>query len=143
VSSDTSFVSKQAKRVSALSETTPKQPKQTETNRNKPKNYFLIWLPHTLKNNRNRSSFGLFRFKPKKINCFEDTLIESFFWGFFRFVSKKFCLFCLFRYWSETPKQTGKKCSGFAKQTEKQPKQIELRFVSVRTEKNLIVLRTP
>ncbi len=28
------------------------------------------------------------------------------FLGFFRFVSKKFCLFRLFRYLSETPKQT-------------------------------------
>ncbi len=55
------------------------------------------------------------------------------FFGLFRFVSRKFCLFRLFRYRSETPKQTEKNVFGFAKQTEKQPKQIEFRFVSVRT----------
>ncbi len=64
--------------------------------------------------------------------------------GLFRFVLTKFCLFRLFRYLSETPKQTEKMFFDFAKQTEKQPKQIEFRFVSVRTEKkNLIVSRTP
>ncbi len=66
-----------------------------------------------------------FRFdQRKKNNGFEDPLIENVFWRFFRFVSTKFCLFRLFRYRSETPKQT-----------EKQPKQIEFRFVSVLTEK--------
>jgi hypothetical protein len=35
------------------------------------------------------------------------------------------------------PKQTEKMFFGFAKQTEKQPKQIEFRFVSVRTEKKI------
>ncbi len=34
-----------------------------------------------------------------------------------------------------------KKFFGFAKQTEKQPKQIEFRFVSVRTEKNIWLFR--
>jgi hypothetical protein len=57
------------------------------------------------------------------------------FLGFFRFVSKKFRLFRLFRYLSETPKQTGKIFLGFAKQTEKQPKQIEFRFVSFEPKK--------
>ncbi len=28
-------------------------------------------------NNRNRLSFGLFRLKPKKFDCFEDTLAEK------------------------------------------------------------------
>ncbi len=32
---------------------------------------------------------------------------------------------------------------GFAKQTKKQLKQIDFRFISVRNEKNLIVSRTP
>jgi hypothetical protein len=41
------------------------------------------------------------------------------------------------------PKQTKEKFFGFAKQTEKQPKQIEFQFVSVRTEKKTIVSRTP
>jgi hypothetical protein len=46
------------------------------------------------KNNRNRLSFGLFRFKPrKKTNCFEDPLIENVYWKFFRFVSVCFGLF--------------------------------------------------
>ncbi len=48
-----------------------------------------------------------FRFEPrKKSNCFEDPLMENVCWRFFRFVSTKFCLFRLFRYRSETPKQT-------------------------------------
>jgi hypothetical protein len=74
-----------------------------------------------------------FRFEPRnKINGFDDPLIENIFWRFFWFVSMKFCLFRLFRYRSETPKQTEtnrnkpkKMFFGFAKQIEKQPKQIE------------------
>ncbi len=50
-------------------------------------------------------------------------------------------LYRLFRYWSETPKQTKKKFFGFAKQTEKQSKQIDFRFVSVRTEKKIWLFR--
>ncbi len=47
-------------------------------------------------------------------------------------------MFRLFRYRSEKSKQTEKICSGFAKKhTEKQPKQIEFQFVSVRTEKKI------
>jgi hypothetical protein len=46
-------------------------PKQTETNR---KNQSLV-SQNKPKNNRNRLSFGLFRFEPKKkFVCFEDTL---------------------------------------------------------------------
>ncbi len=52
----------------------------------------------------------------------------------FRFVSKQFCLFRLFRYRFETPKQTEKHFFGFTKQTETNAKQILFRFVSVRTE---------
>jgi hypothetical protein len=61
------------------------------------------------------------------------------FFGFFDFFSllrKGFCLFRLHRYRSETPnnvKQTEKCFFGSAKQTEKQPKQIEFRLVSVLT----------
>ncbi len=53
------------------------------------------------------------RTERKKKNCFEDPLIENVFWRFFRFVSRKFCLFRLFHYRSKTPKQTEtnqKKC---------------------------------
>jgi hypothetical protein len=51
---------------------------------NKPKNKFLVSLKSKLKNNRNRLSFGLFRFEPrKKINGSEDPLIENVFWRFF------------------------------------------------------------
>ncbi len=78
--------------------------------RNKPKKNFWVSQKSKPKNNRNRLSFGLFRFEPrKKIYGFEDPLIENVFWrffGLFRFVSRKFCLFRLFRYRSETPKQT-------------------------------------
>jgi hypothetical protein len=49
--------------------------RNTETNRNKPKNFFLV-SRNKPKNNRNRLSFGLFRFEPKKIFYrFEDILI--------------------------------------------------------------------
>ncbi len=45
--------------------------RNTEINR---KNVFLV-LRNKPKNNRNRLSFGLFRFEPKKkFDCFEDTL---------------------------------------------------------------------
>jgi hypothetical protein len=44
-------------------------------------------------------------------------------------------LFRLYRNGSETPK---KFVIGFAKQTENEPKQIEFRFVSVRTEKKIV-----
>ncbi len=70
---------------------------------------FLVSRKSKPKNNRNRWSFGFFGSnREKKINGFEDPLIENIFWRFFRFVSRKFCLFRLFRYWSETPKQTEK-----------------------------------
>jgi hypothetical protein len=59
-------------------------------------------------------------------------------------VSKQFCLFQLFRYKFETPKQTELFVFGFTKQTETQMKQILLRFVSVRTYIFLLfVSRTP
>ncbi len=63
--------------------------------------------------------------------------ILAFFKRLFRFVSKQFCLFRLFRYRFESPKQTEKKkffVFGLTKQTETQPKQILFRSVSVRTE---------
>jgi hypothetical protein len=57
-------------------------------------------------------------------------------------------LFRLFRYWSETSKQTEtnreQKFVGFAKKpTEKQPKQIEFRFVSVLIKKKNSWFRGP
>jgi hypothetical protein len=71
--------------------------KQTE------KIFFLVSWKSKPKINRNSLSFGLLRFEPrKKINGFEDPLIEYVVWRFFQFVS----LFRLFRYRSETPKQT-------------------------------------
>ncbi len=69
--------------------------KQTETNWKK---IFLVSRKSKPKNKRNRLSFGLFWFEPrKKINSFEDSLIEYVFWRFYRFVLTKFCLFRLFR----------------------------------------------
>jgi hypothetical protein len=82
-------------------------------------------------------------------NFFQWSLERSFFcflciFSGFRFVSKPICLFPLFPNGSETPKQTEKIVIGFAKQTENEPKQIDFRFVSVRTEKYfLFVSRTP
>jgi hypothetical protein len=124
-----------------------------KTNRNSSKfvKISTLLIPHTISS----VCFGCFdtglkhRNKPKQIKGFADNLIENVFrrfFGLFRFVSRKFCLFRLFRYWSETPKQpkqTEKNVFSFEKQTEKQSKQIEFRFVSVRTEKKFIVSRTP
>jgi hypothetical protein len=113
--------------------------------RNKQNKIFWVWRKNKLKNNRNRFSFGLFRFKRrKKINCFEDPLIENVFWRFFRFVS--FCFDKVLFVWvvsiqvrnAESNRIKPKKIFfGFTKQTEKQPKQIEFRFVSVRTEQKI------
>ncbi len=81
---------------------------------NKPKEKFLVSQKKRWKNNRNRLSFGLFQFEPrKKINGFEDPLIENVFWRFFMFVLTTFCLIRLFSNWPKTPKQTEtnqKKC---------------------------------
>jgi hypothetical protein len=112
------------------------KPKQTEKK-------FLVSRISKPKNNQNRLSFGLFWFKlRKKINGFEDPQI---FWRFFRFVSRKFYLFLLFWYRFETTKQTErnrkKMIFGFAKQMEKQSKQIEFQFVSVRTKKKIWLFR--
>jgi hypothetical protein len=81
---------------------------------------------------------SMFRLNRNKQKANRNSLIESIFWyfsenlGLFRFASKQFCLFQLFRYRFETPKQTD--FFGFTKQTEIQPKQILFLFVSVRTE---------
>ncbi len=58
----------------------------------------------------------------------------------FRFVTKQFCLFRLFRYRFKTPKQTDFLFC-FTKQTEKNAKQILFRFVSVRTENYFCLFR--
>ncbi len=81
----------------------------------------------------------------KKINVFKDPLMENV-WDFFSVCfgllrENSVCFGCF----DTGPKQwnkSKKKFFGFAKQTEKQPKQIEIRFVSVWTEKKLIVSRT-
>ncbi len=110
-----------------------------ETNRNK---FFLVSRKSKPKNNRNRLSFGLFRFKSrKKINGFEYPLIDNVFLGFFWFVSVCFEKILFVSVVSilvrNTETNRKKHFFGFVKQTEKQPKQIEFRFVSVRTEKNI------
>jgi hypothetical protein len=64
------FVSKQIC-VFRLFRYRSEKPKRTETNRNKN----LLVSRNKPKMNRNRLSFGLFRFEPKKFFvCFEDTL---------------------------------------------------------------------
>jgi hypothetical protein len=80
----------------------------------------------------------------KQVNCFEDTLIESVVWRFIRFVSVVSIPVRNTETNRNKPKQTETNQNkpkkffwGFAKQTEKQPKQIEFRFVSVRTEKKI------
>ncbi len=83
---------------------TEKQPKQIEFW------FVLVWTEN--KNYR-------FRGSPNR---------ERFFWRFFRFVLRKFCLFRLFRYRSETPKQTKKKVFWFC---ETNRKSTETDWVSV------------
>jgi hypothetical protein len=88
-----------------------------------------------LKNNRNRLSFGLFRFEPKKKIIFfrgypnREHCLEVF--------SVCFGCFDTGPKHRNKPKQTEKNFFGFAKQTEKQPKQIVFRFVSVQSEKKI------
>ncbi len=130
---------------------TNKQPNKTAANFVKISTFLI---PHT----KSSVCFGCFDTGPKHRTktdwvsvCFDSnqekkltvlrTYNKELFWRFFRFVSRKFCLFRLFRYRSETPKQSEKKFFGFAKQTEKQPKQIDFRFVSVWTEKKIRLLR--
>ncbi len=89
----------------------------------------------------------MFRFKPrKKINGFEDPLLENVFRRFFRFVLIKFCLFWLFQYRSKTPKQTKtnqKKCFLVSRNKPKNNRnRVLVRFGSNR-KKKLIVSRTP
>jgi hypothetical protein len=81
-------------------------------------------------------------FKMRKKNSFEDSLKENVSWRFFRFVSVCFVKILFVSVLipvrnTETNQNKPKKMFfGFVKQTEKQPKQIEFRFVLVRTEKN-------
>ncbi len=65
--------------------------------------------------------FSLFQFEPKKMNCFEGTLIESVFWRFFRFVSVFWKKFCLFGCFDTGPKHQNKleKIFGFRKTNQK------------------------
>ncbi len=113
--------------------------KQTKTN---PKKIFLVLWKSKPKNNRNRLSFG--SSNREKNHGFEDSLKENVFWRFFRFVSWKFCLFRLFRYWSETPKQTEKNVFWFreTKQKTTETDGVSFCFGSNR-KKKLIVRRTP
>ncbi len=80
----------------------------------------------------------------KKNHGFEDSLKENVFWRFFRFVSWRFYLFRLFRYWSETPKQTEKNVFWFR---ETNRKTTETDWVLVcfgsNRKKIFIVSRTP
>ncbi len=82
-------------------------PKQTEKK-------FVVLRKNKPKNKTDRVSVCFGWNREKKINSFDDPLIEKFFWRFFWFVSTKFCLFWLFRYRSETLKQTEKMFFGFA-----------------------------
>ncbi len=90
--------------------------------------------------------------REKKFNCFEDPLIENVFWrffGLFRFVLTKFCLFRLFRYLSETPKQTetnrnkSKKCFLVSLNKPKNNRnRLSFGLFRFEPKKNLIVSRT-
>ncbi len=89
-----------------------------------------------------------FRFESrKKINGFEDPLIEKVFWrffGLFRFVLRKFCLFRFVLTPVRNTATNQKKCFWFPKTNQKT---TETDWVSVcfssNRKKNLIVSRTP
>jgi hypothetical protein len=139
------------------------EPKQTETNRNSliVSIYWYFFIKFCVVS----SCFGLFRFVSKqfvsvvlnsiskqRISMFQlnlnkqktnqNSVVENIFryfsenLGLFRFDSKQFCVFWLFQYWSETPKQTKILVFGFRKQTETD-------LVSVRTEYFFFISRTP
>ncbi len=89
--------------------------------------------------------FGFFQFVSKQFasvvsllyrNSLKESIFEYFSenLGLFRFVTKQFCLFRLFRYRFETPKQTEFFCFWFHETNRNKRKQIFFRFVSVRTE---------
>ncbi len=94
------------------------------------------------------SEFRLIRNKQK---THPNSLKESIFGyfsenlGLFRFVTKQFCLFRLFRYRFETPKQTETLCFWFHKTNRNKrktnAKQVLIRFVSVRTENYFCLFR--
>ncbi len=111
----------------------------------KPKKFALVSWKNKPKNNRNRLSFGLFRFEPrKKINCFEDPLIEKVYWRFFRFVSVCFDKVLFVSVVSipvRNTKANRKKCF-LVSWNKPKNNQNRLSFGSKRP-KNLIVSRTP
>jgi hypothetical protein len=100
--------------------------------RNKPKEKIFGFAKKPPKNNRNKLSFSLFRFKPrKKMYGFKDPLIEKVFWRFFSICFNKILFVSVV---DTSPKHQNKRKKmffGFSKQIKKQPKQIEFQFVSV------------
>jgi len=88
-----------------------------------------------------------FRLNRNKQKTNQNSLIESIFryfsenLGLFRLASKQFCLFQLFRYRFEIPKQTEIFFFGFTKQTKTQPKQILFQFVLVWTKSFFCLFR--
>ncbi len=123
--------------------------KQTETDQ---KRNFFVSRKSKPKNNRNRLSFGLFRFEPRKKNYgFEYPLIDNVFWGIF--------LVCFGLFWENSvcfgcfdigpkhgnkPKQTEKNVFWFR---ETNRKTTETDWVSVcfgsNRKKYMIVSRKP
>jgi hypothetical protein len=67
----------------------------------------------------------------KKINGFEDPSIENVFWRFFGLFQENSVCFGCFDTGLKHRNKPKKMFFGFPKQTEKQLKQIEFRFVSV------------
>ncbi len=80
----------------------------------------------------------MFWFEPrKKIYGFEDPLIENFFGDFFGLFRENSVCFGCFDTGPKHRNKPKKIFFSFAKQIEKQPKQIEFLFVSVRTKKKI------
>ncbi len=109
--------------------------KQTETNKKKlgGGGFRTHW-----KTQLKQIEFRFVSVQTKKIECFEDTLIESVSWRFFLSVSvcfEKVLFVSVVLILVRNIETNRKEILNFAKQTEKQPKQIEFRFVSVLAEK--------
>ncbi len=111
--------------------------------RNKPKKTCWFCKKQT-ENNRNRLSFGLFRFEPrKKINCFEDPLIENVCWDFFGLFQQSSVCFGCFNTSPKHRNQPKKMFFGFVKQTENNRNRLSFGLFRFEPKKKIWLTRTP
>ncbi len=111
--------------------------------RNKPKNFFLGFAKKQTEKQPKHIEFWFVsvRTEKKKLTVLRT---PKFFWDLFSlfwFVLRKFCLFRLFQYRSETPKQTEKNEKNVFWFRETNQKTTETGRVSVRTEEKIWLFR--